>query len=251
MRPEQQQQISQVHPYLQAQVELTITPEIGMFKFRLGEEVKHVKTGGIYIIVGLPNEFVIEATREAAYAYLMPDGRTCIRSQTEMEDGRFESAGQGAAVEWLKIGTNLTDWLAKSKAPDTSVVQHTSEKWKVKDVITFEEFVDYGRREGTHLVDGIPWSFTYKGHPITHETDDCYIVPSISGAPRKFVRGEVLVTGMHGGLVPCSLETFGASFEVESEDRENVAVPIAGERFKSGDQLLEVDGKLVVSRLND
>jgi hypothetical protein len=218
MRPEQQQQISQVHPYVQAQLEHSVTPEIGMFKFRLGEEVKHVKSGGIYIVCGLPNEFVIEATREAAYAYLMPDGRTCIRSQTEMEDGRFESAGQGAAIEWLKTGTNLADWLAKSQAPTepTAQVQHVSQKWKVSDVITFEELVDHGRREATHLVDGIPWSFTYKGHPVTHETDDCYIVPSMSGASRQFKRGELLVTGLHGGLVPVSEETFGASFEVET-----------------------------------
>lgn len=66
------------------------------FKFRRHQHVKHYK-GGEYTIIGLPDEFVIEATREPAYAYRsnkFPTAPTVIRSQTEMEDGRFTLQGR-------------------------------------------------------------------------------------------------------------------------------------------------------------
>ena len=70
------------------QKEVPLTPNV----FGIGDKLIHVKTGGRYKIVGLPANYVIEATREPAYAYLMPDGRVCIRCQKEMEDGRFIKA---------------------------------------------------------------------------------------------------------------------------------------------------------------
>lgn len=97
MDANKQAKIRSVHPYLQEQLVRTMDPAIGMFKFRLGEEVRHVKSGGIYIVTGLPSEYVLEHSREPAYAYLMVDGRICVRSQQEMEDGRFESVPEGAA----------------------------------------------------------------------------------------------------------------------------------------------------------
>jgi hypothetical protein len=63
------------------------------FKFGINDVVEHVKSGGHYVIAGLPNEYVIEATREPAYAYRMADGRVCVRCQSEFEDGRFEYRG--------------------------------------------------------------------------------------------------------------------------------------------------------------
>jgi len=62
---------------------------VSTFKFYYGQKVKHVLTGGIYKIVGLPDEYVLANTRIPAYAYKMEDGRICVRSQIEMEDGRF------------------------------------------------------------------------------------------------------------------------------------------------------------------
>ncbi len=61
-------------------------------KFSLNDKVKH-KDGGRYVITGLPDEYVIEATGEPAYAYRAIYGnkkRTWIRAQSVMEDGRFE-----------------------------------------------------------------------------------------------------------------------------------------------------------------
>jgi hypothetical protein len=66
-------------------------------KFMLGEVVKHYK-GGEYVIVGLPNDNVIEKTRECAYAYRSvthPNGPRILRSQAEMEEHkRFSTMGR-------------------------------------------------------------------------------------------------------------------------------------------------------------
>lgn len=70
----------------------TPQPEIPVtypMKFYAGCRVMHKKSGGIYHVVGLPNVYVLELTREPAYAYLMGDGRICVRGQKEFEDGRF------------------------------------------------------------------------------------------------------------------------------------------------------------------
>jgi len=61
--------------------------------FELNQDVIHVKSKGMYKIVGLPDYYRIEATYEAAYAYVGIDEGACpviwVRSQKEMEDGRF------------------------------------------------------------------------------------------------------------------------------------------------------------------
>lgn len=41
---------------------------------------------------------------------------------------------------------------------------------------TFDEFVQYGRDNGGNIVDGMPWSFSFHGHPVTHEHDRFYVV---------------------------------------------------------------------------
>jgi hypothetical protein len=63
-------------------------------KFMINDVVEHVKSGGMYVVAGLPTEYVLENTREPAYAYRMADGRICVRCQSEFEDGRFEYRGR-------------------------------------------------------------------------------------------------------------------------------------------------------------
>ena len=71
----------------------------------------------------------------------------------------------------------------------------------VAEAITFEQLVEYGIAGGAPLVNGMPWSFTYKGKAITHEDDDCYLVDSWKGFCR-FERGDWLITGKDGKLYP-------------------------------------------------
>lgn len=73
------------------------------FLFKRNDLVNHYK-GGKYAIMGTPDEYVIEATREPAYAYrsiTYPLGPIVIRSQKEMEDGRFVTAAGLFSEKWV------------------------------------------------------------------------------------------------------------------------------------------------------
>lgn len=60
------------------------------FKFKGGDIVRHVRTKNLYEIKALPDLLRIESTGEPAYAYLGKSDRLVwVRSQAQMEDGRF------------------------------------------------------------------------------------------------------------------------------------------------------------------
>lgn len=81
------------------------------------------------------------------------------------------------------------------------------------EAITFEELVAYGlSAANVNIVNGMPWSFQYKGHPITHENDDCYLIPTLEGT-MKFRRGSMLVTGVKGEIHPVEGEIFKLTYE--------------------------------------
>ena len=86
----------------------------------------------------------------------------------------------------------------------------------VIEAITFDELVEHGRAQGVPCYNGMPWSFTYNGHPITHENDDCYIIPTLEGS-MHFRRGDMLITGVKGELYPCKPDIFEATYEPVSE----------------------------------
>lgn len=83
--------------------------------------------------------------------------------------------------------------------------------------IEFDDLVGHGLAEwkknptGINVVNGVPWSFTYEGHPITHETDDCYLIPTLEGT-MKFQRGDMLITGVKGEIYPCKMDIFDATY---------------------------------------
>lgn len=82
----------------------------------------------------------------------------------------------------------------------------------VIEAITFDELIAHGRKVCEHPVDGMPWSFDYQGHPITHENDDCYLIPTLEGT-MKFNRGDMLITGVKGEIYPCRPDIFAATYE--------------------------------------
>lgn len=57
--------------------------------------------------------------------------------------------------------------------------------------ITFDELVDYGKKAGAVCVNGLPWSFTYQGFPVTHENDECYLITS-GNVTVRFHKGDTL-----------------------------------------------------------
>jgi hypothetical protein len=85
-------------------------------------------------------------------------------------------------------------------------------KPEVIEAITFDELVEYGKANGANIVNDMPWSFNYKGQHITHENDDCYIIPTLEGS-MKFMRGEMLITGVKGEIYPCKPDIFAATYD--------------------------------------
>ena len=86
----------------------------------------------------------------------------------------------------------------------------------IVEAITFDELVEYGKDDGAPIINGMPWSFDYKGLPITHENDQCYLIPTLEGT-MKFTPGDMLITGVRGELYPCKLDIFIATYEPVDE----------------------------------
>ena len=82
----------------------------------------------------------------------------------------------------------------------------------VIEAITFYELVGHGIASGGNVVNGMPWSFEYQGHPITHENDTCYLIPTLEGT-MKFTPDDMLITGVQGEIYPCKRDIFEATYE--------------------------------------
>lgn len=62
----------------------------------------------------------------------------------------------------------------QSSSDNTSVA--TSGERSAAEFMSFNAFVQYGRDNGANIVNGMPWSFTFKGYGVTHENDKCYLL---------------------------------------------------------------------------
>jgi len=82
----------------------------------------------------------------------------------------------------------------------------------VIEAITFNELIEYGIKNGANIVNGMPWSFKYNDHPVTHENDECYLIPTLEGAMR-FTPSDILITGVNGEIYPCKLDIFEKTYE--------------------------------------
>lgn len=58
------------------------------------------------------------------------------------------------------------------------------------DAISFNSLIKHGVSSGGNVVNGMPWSFEYKGVPITHENDRCYIIGDLG----RMAPGDALIT---------------------------------------------------------
>lgn len=82
----------------------------------------------------------------------------------------------------------------------------------VIEAITFDELVAHGIAQGAACYNGMPWSFQYKGQPISHENDDCYLIPTLEGV-MNMGRDDMLITGVAGEIYPCKPDIFTATYE--------------------------------------
>lgn len=84
------------------------------------------------------------------------------------------------------------------------------------EAITFAELVQHGlNQDMVNIHDGMPWSFSYKGHAITHENDECYLIPTLEGT-HNMTPNDMLITGVQGEIYPCKLDIFEATYDVVS-----------------------------------
>jgi hypothetical protein len=91
----------------------------------------------------------------------------------------------------------------------------------VIEAITFEELVEYGKTQVApeHLNNGMPWSFNYAGHPITHENDECYLIPTLEGT-HNFTPADMLITGVNGEIYPCKIDIFIKTYDPVENDND-------------------------------
>ena len=82
----------------------------------------------------------------------------------------------------------------------------------VIEAITFDEFVEYGKNHTENIVNGMPWSFKYNGHEVTHENDMCYLIPTLEGV-YAFTPDDMLITGVNGEIYPCKKDIFEKTYE--------------------------------------
>lgn len=84
----------------------------------------------------------------------------------------------------------------------------------VVEAITFDELIKYAKAKETkaHIVEGVPWSFDYKGQPITHETDELYLITTLEGN-MDFTRNDMLITGVSGEIYPCKIDIFELTYD--------------------------------------
>jgi len=71
----------------------------------------------------------------------------------------------------------------------------------VIEAITFNDLIQHGRDTGANIVNGMPRSFEYAGQHITHENDECYLIPTLEGT-MKLTLGDMLITGVKGEIYP-------------------------------------------------
>lgn len=103
----------------------------------------------------------------------------------------------------------------------------------VIEAITFAELVQHGKDNGGNIVNGMPWSFEYKGHGITHENDQTYLIPTPEGI-MKFTADDMLITDVNGEIYPCKLDIFDKTYEPVSGETKGFTFGEALELMKKG-----------------
>lgn len=110
--------------------------------------------------------------------------------------------------------------------------------------ITFDQLVAHGLTQTRAVANGLPWAFEYGGHPITHENDDCYLIPTLEGT-MKMGRDDMLITGVKGEIYPCKRDIFDATYEPE-EVQLQVAKEVA-----AGDPLPPISDAVLEQQIHE
>jgi hypothetical protein len=101
---------------------------------------------------------------------------------------------------WPLMGYALKEQMARA------VFLDLVESMPVAEVVTFDQFVQYGRDHGGNSVNDMPWSFNFRGHPVTHENDRCYLIMGKPGQDLRLTPNDVLVINPDGSLTTVRAE---------------------------------------------
>lgn len=81
------------------------------------------------------------------------------------------------------------------------------------EAISFNEFVEFGKNNTNNIVNGMPWSFKFNDYNITHENDECYLIPTLEADTQKMTPDDMLIIGIKGEIYPCKLDVFERTYE--------------------------------------
>jgi hemin uptake protein HemP len=88
----------------------------------------------------------------------------------------------------------------------------------VVEAITFQEFIEFGKNNGANIVNDMPWSFHYNSLPVTHENDECYLIPTTEGGCHHlFTPDDMLITEADGRIYPLKKDVFEKTYEKVQE----------------------------------
>lgn len=118
-----------------------------------------------------------------------PVGQLAEQLDQLLPDGPEKSAGMRKLLEAKDCFVRAALDVPKPVALNTEASQ----------TFTFDQFVQYGRDNGGNIVGGMPWSFTFHGHPVSHENDQCYLV-GVNDGQVRFTPDQVLVLNPGGTL---------------------------------------------------
>lgn len=96
------------------------------------------------------------------------------------------------------------------------------------EAITFDELVKFGADQNPESAkehDGFAWSFNYKGFQVTHETNECYLIPQQEGVleDMRFTINDMLILSDDGLSIKTKSE-FLESYECIDIDDDNFDV---------------------------
>ncbi len=106
--------------------------------------------------------------------------------------------------EWLTAKLEALLIIAKEEwQKNTKLLGETNDKARILTAMTFDEFVEYGKTHGANIVDGIPWSFEYKGCAVTHCEDGSYLITTPENGDFTLTPNDMLITCSDGVVYPC------------------------------------------------
>ena len=122
-----------------------------------------------------------------------------------VENFVWETYGEAEAYAVKKYGEDFTTCMHISsviirESFDEEIAKNSTNKidlavennLELHKIISFDEVVEHGIKNGANVVNGLPWSWKINGKSVTHENDKCYIIETIDGV-KHFHTGESII----------------------------------------------------------